>query len=364
MSQTRLSNVRNENDVECSENSDDINRWMILTPGVDLPAVTENENCCDHKTHLLSIKKDVKQEIKKKMQITIDQEEEFGQNIEKNGINEKNIILYENIEMHCFEKCIRKYENKNEMENKDEHELLLPVIKQMAILGFNAVLVIVDRKERLNDCLECGICQKLLITVDDDSRRVDEINNDVLEDDLGGEMNRKKNNNFDTRNLENNFSHFDKNLNGNNNENEKQRNVIEGKEEEEKEKINEENKDEIISVKKAINKILFSIFEDQSSLIAGNWDSPGVSVDKRFPKYTTDNGVFHFVHQIEEKFSNIENEIHNYENSEISSSNLSIDINDETDFSLDNQKSQIDDNLVKSRNRKAPLKVFAIKFWS
>ena len=54
--------------------------------------------------------------------------------------------------MHCYEECLEIPENKTG--KISEKDLLLSVIKQMAILGCNGVLLIADTKDRMNDCFD------------------------------------------------------------------------------------------------------------------------------------------------------------------------------------------------------------------
>ena len=78
-----------------------------------------------------------------------------------------------NTEMHCYESCIDKNEVDTDLSSHViERPLLLSVVKQMAILGFNAILLIADTRKRFNDMQATDICQKLLIA-QSDSDRVD-----------------------------------------------------------------------------------------------------------------------------------------------------------------------------------------------
>lgn len=78
-----------------------------------------------------------------------------------------------NTEMHCYESCIDKNEVDTDLSSHFiERPLLLSVVKQMAILGFNAILLIADTRKRFYDMQATDICQKLLIA-QSDSDRVD-----------------------------------------------------------------------------------------------------------------------------------------------------------------------------------------------
>ena len=76
-------------------------------------------------------------------------------------------------EMHCYESCIDNNEVDTDLSSHViERPLLLSVVKQMAILGFNAILLIADTRKRFFDMQATDICQKLLIA-QSDSDRVD-----------------------------------------------------------------------------------------------------------------------------------------------------------------------------------------------
>lgn len=82
-----------------------------------------------------------------------------------------------NTEMHCYESCIDKNEVDTDLSSHViERPLLLSVVKQMAILGFNAILLIADTRKRFYDMQATDICQKLLIA-QSDSDRVDATDN-------------------------------------------------------------------------------------------------------------------------------------------------------------------------------------------
>jgi hypothetical protein len=67
-------------------------------------------------------------------------------------------------EMHCYDSCIDKNEVDTDLSSHViERPLLVSVVKQMAILGFNAILLIADTRKRFSDMQTSGICQKLLI---------------------------------------------------------------------------------------------------------------------------------------------------------------------------------------------------------
>lgn len=67
-------------------------------------------------------------------------------------------------EMHCYDSCIDKNEvDTDQSSHVIERPLLVSVVKQMAILGFNAILLIADTRKRFSDMQTSGICQKLLI---------------------------------------------------------------------------------------------------------------------------------------------------------------------------------------------------------
>jgi hypothetical protein len=100
-------------------------RWMILTPGVDAPVSLSHISCNTCNTPIGDVEK------------------------------------MEDIEMHCFESCIEKSEECGT--NMIATQLLLSVLKQMAILGFNAVLLLADKDSRLGDLQTSSTCQKLLI---------------------------------------------------------------------------------------------------------------------------------------------------------------------------------------------------------
>ena len=100
-------------------------RWMILTPGVDAPVSLSHISCSVCNTPSADIEK------------------------------------MEDIEMHCFESCIEKSQECGT--HMISTQLLLSVVKQMAILGFNAVLLLADTDSRLGDLQTSSTCQKLLI---------------------------------------------------------------------------------------------------------------------------------------------------------------------------------------------------------
>ena len=142
---------------------------MILTPGVDLPAATITDSCCGDNT-IISKKKEYQEKIRDRElarkiktaeEKNVENVEVVNENKSQNEKSEINSKIHENVEMHCYEECLEISENKTG--KISEKDLLLSVIKQMAILGCNGVLLIADTKDRMNDCFDCDTCQKLLV---------------------------------------------------------------------------------------------------------------------------------------------------------------------------------------------------------
>jgi hypothetical protein len=124
---------------------------MILTPGVDAPVSLSHISCNTCNTPSGDIEK------------------------------------MEDIEMHCFESCIEKNEECGT--HMIATQLLLSVVKQMAILGFNAVLLFADTNSRLGDLQTSSTCQKLLI-LEASSKDSQMTSNNDEADCAGGEMHR------------------------------------------------------------------------------------------------------------------------------------------------------------------------------
>ena len=277
-------------------------RWMILTPGVDLPATTISDICCSEDT-IISKKKEYAEiiedrEISRKAKIVQENqiEKEFVNEIEnQNGNSEIIFKFHENVEMHCYEECLEIGEN--ETRNIGEQDLLLSVIKQMAILGCNGVLLIADTKDRINDCFDCDTCQKLLV-IEKNAKNIHHKNIDTLEN------------------------------------------------------INEELQNN------AVKRIRFLISE-KKLFLSENRDNPGVSLINNLIRDEEDDCENIFTTEQKEiktirLESKNENEIEKLDDTDV------ITFNSKT---VKNVPETVQ-HILKSKITKNPLKVFAIKFWS
>ena len=279
---------------------------MILTPGVDLPAATITDSCCGDNT-IISKKKEYQEKIRDREQalkIKTEQEknvenvEVINENKSHHEKSEINSKIHENVEMHCYEECLEISENKTG--KISEKDLLLSVIKQMAILGCNGVLLIADTKDRMNDCFDCDTCQKLLV-IEKKFKKINPSNSDAEE------IRNKDGDNNDMKELRNN----------------------------------------------AIERIRLLISEKNLSLSEIR-DDPGVE----------DLGTSSILDQGEIKAVRLvtENENQNEAKDLCDTVVNTFDSKNVENIRNDIPESVL--HLIKSKTTKNPLKVFAIKFWS
>ena len=215
--------IQNEN----TENNENKRRWMILTSGVDLPVQQSNvgyfgvsnsatsidENNNENEPNNETVKKDESGIIKEHQHEASNEseivEEKSVETIKKTvkqskiikNMKMKMTTVNEEVEMHCYEDCIDRTRTNSgpdsgtrtnsgissgsdsgigsgsgpgtgpgtdsglnsNSQHATEHQLLTSVVRQMAILGCNAVLLVADSEERLSDLVGSETCQKLII---------------------------------------------------------------------------------------------------------------------------------------------------------------------------------------------------------
>ena len=141
------------------EGSEEARRWMILTPGVQAPAKASSA-CCGSVTApapaaaAARVASDIEQKS-----VVVDVADRVDREI------------IEDVEMHCYDSWIESEGGGGEESGQSgdnrktsrERKLQLSVVKHMAMLGCNAVLLIADTVQRFNDLQCSGACQKLLI---------------------------------------------------------------------------------------------------------------------------------------------------------------------------------------------------------